>query len=105
MNCSTLERFSDFPELWYELMWEKKYGNFAQVSKINITLQNKIGTLNKITACIKKINSNIVDLKINKRSEDFFELEIYVQIKNIKHLEDLIVALKLEDCVYNIVRV
>ncbi len=24
LNCSTLERFSDYPELWYELTWDNK---------------------------------------------------------------------------------
>ena len=59
LNCSTLDRFSDFPELWYELTWDNKGLKYPQFAKVNITLQNKIGSLHKVTSCIKKTNSNI----------------------------------------------
>ena len=105
LNCSTLERFSDFPEVWYELMWNKKATGQDQVAKIEITLQNKIGSLNKVTSIIKKAYANIVDIKLNKRSQDFFEIEIFIKVKNIKHLESLMISLKLEERIYKIVRV
>ncbi len=104
LNCSTLDRFSDFPELWYELMWHKNAGTFSQTSKINITLQNKVGSFHKVTSCIKKANANIVDLNVNKRSEDFFNIEVSLQVNSIKHLNDLIQFLKLEDCIYKVER-
>ena len=105
LNCSTLERFSDFPEIWYELMWNKKATGQDQVAKIEITLQNKIGSLNKVTSIIKKAYANIVDIKLNKRSQDFFEIEIFIKVKNIKHLESLMISLKLEERIYKIIRV
>ena len=75
LNCSTLERFSDYPELWYELTWDNKnIGNLSQLSKISIVLQNKVGSLHRVTSCIKKANINIVDLNISKRSQDFLIL-------------------------------
>ena len=104
LNCSTLERFSDFPELWHELMWNKKARGQDQVAQINITLQNKIGSLNKVTYIIKKAYANIVDIKLNKRSQDFFEMEFYVMVKNSKHLQDLMDSLKLEERIYKITR-
>ena len=34
LNCSTLERFSDYPELWYELTWDnKEYRKFITIIK------------------------------------------------------------------------
>ena len=105
LNCSTLERFSDYPELWYELAWDNKnIGNFSQLSKISIVLQNKVGSLNKITSCIKKANINIVDLKIIKRSEDFFNIDFNLKVNDIKHLDELMLSLKLEETIYRIKR-
>ena len=76
LNCFTLERFSDYPELWYELTWDNKnIEKLSQLSKISIILQNKVGSLNRVTSCIKKANINIVDLNISKRSQDFFNVE------------------------------
>ena len=105
INCSVLERFIDFPELWYELTWNTKAGKHLQTVRINLTVQNKIGSLNKITGIISKLHSNIVDIKINKREEDFFYMELDVQVTDSKHFNDLLVSLKLEDAIYKIERV
>ncbi len=105
LNCSTLERFSDYPELWYELTWDdKKIGNLSQLSKISIVLQNKIGSLHRVTSCIKKANVNIVDLNISKRSQDFFNVDISLKVNDLKHLDQLMLSLKLEETIYRIKR-
>ena len=105
INCSVLERFTNFPELWYELTWDTKLGNHLHTARVSLTVQNKVGSFNKITNCITKLNSNIVDIKINKREEDFFYMELDVQVTDSKHFNDLIVSLKLEDSIYKIERV
>ena len=76
-----------------------------QTVRISLTVQNKIGSLNKITDIISKLNANIVDIKINKREEDFFYMELDVQVTDSKHFNDLLVSLKLEDVIYEIERV
>ena len=105
INCSVLERFTNFPELWYELTWDTQSGEYLQTARISLTVQNKVGSLNKITNCISKLNSNIVDIKINKREEDFFYMEVDVQVTDSRHFNDLLVSLKLEDAIYKIERV
>ncbi len=105
LNCSTLERFSDYPELWYELTWDNKnMANLSQLSKISIILQNKVGSLHRVTSCIKKANINIVDLNISKRSEDFFNININLKVNDLKHLDQLMLSLKLEETIYRIKR-
>ena len=105
LNCSTLERFSDYPELWYELTWDNKnIGSLSQLSKISIVLQNKVGSLHKVTSCIKKANINIVDLSISKRSQDFFNVDINLKVNDLKHLDQLMLSLKLEETIYRIKR-
>ena len=105
LNCSTLERFSDYPELWYELTWDNKnIGNLSQLSKISIILQNKVGSLHRVTSCIKKANINIVDLNISKRSQDFFNIDINLKVNDLKHLDQLMLSLKLEETIYRIKR-
>ncbi len=105
LKCSTLERFSDYPELWYELTWDNKdIGNLSQLSKISIVLQNKVGSLHRVTSCIKKANINIVDLNISKRSQDFFNIDINLIVNDLKHLDQLMLSLKLEETIYRIKR-
>ena len=105
LNCPTLERFSDFPELWHELIWDNSEGRTHPfISKIKLILQNSIGTLNKVTSCALRINVNISDIKIEKRTEDFFELVLSLQVRDNKHLNDFIIALRLEEVIYKILR-
>ncbi len=105
INCTVLERFTNFPELWYELTWETKSGKYLQTVRMQLTVQNKIGSFNKITNCIAKLNANIVDIKINKREEDFFYMDLDIQVTDSKHFNDLFVSLKLEDVIYKVERV
>ena len=91
--------------LFSHSFWDTKSGKHLQTARISLTVQNKVGSLNKITSCITKLNSNIVDIKINKREEDFFYMEIDVQVIDNKHFNDLLVSLKLEDAIYKIERV
>ena len=39
------------------------------------------------------------------REEDFFYMEVDVQVADSKHFNDLLVSLKLEDAIYKIERV
>ena len=60
--------------------------------------------MNRVTSCIKKANVNIVDLNITKRSEDFFNIDINLQVNDLKHLDELLLSLKLEETIYRIKR-
>ena len=62
INCSVLERFTNYPELWYELTWDKKLGNYLQTARISLTVQNKVGSFNKITNCISTNNFGFINL-------------------------------------------
>ena len=86
-------------------VWDEKITNYPYVAQIKLTLQNKVGSINKVTSCAVKLNVNIIDLKINKRSEDFFEIEISIQVSNIKHFNDYLFALKLEETIYKVERI
>ena len=53
---------------------------------------------------IKKANINIVDLNISKRSQDFFNIDINLKVNDLKHLDQLMLSLKLEENIYKIKR-
>ena len=63
-----------------------------------------MGALHKVTSYIKKANINIIDFQINKRSEDFFNIDINLKVNDVKHLNELMLLLKLEESVYKIKR-
>ena len=53
-----------------------------------------LGSLGSLTTVIGKNNGNIMNLKIVNRSQDFFEILIDVEVKDVKHLTNIIAALR-----------
>ena len=104
LDCSTLERFTEHPELWVDLAWDdiKSNNNFG---RINVILTNTSGSLNVLTETVAKFGGNITNLIINKRSEDFFELSMDIEVIDIKHLNEIITGLRASINVFEVNRV
>ena len=104
LDCLTLERFSESPELWIDLAWDdiKNNNNF---SRINVILKNTTGSLNILTQTIATFAGNITNLIVKRRSEDFFELSVDIQVEDIKHLNQIITGIRASTNVFEVKRV
>lgn len=96
IDCDTLENFSDVPERWLDLSWEKDEDDSptAYMGRLKLQLINDKGVLSVISTIIAKNHGNIMNLKITHRSQDFYEMYIDVEVLNLKHLVDIIAALR-----------
>jgi guanosine-3',5'-bis(diphosphate) 3'-pyrophosphohydrolase len=96
IDCETLESFSDMPERWLDLAWNMADDDTPElhVGRINISVLNVPGSLGDISTVIAKNGGNISNLKIVNRSEDFFDMLIDVEVKDVRHLTDVIAALR-----------
>ena len=96
IDCETLESFSDMPERWLDLAWNMADDEPPElhVGRINISVLNVPGSLGDISTVIAKNGGNISNLKIVNRSEDFFDMLIDVEVKDVRHLTDVIAALR-----------
>jgi guanosine-3',5'-bis(diphosphate) 3'-pyrophosphohydrolase len=96
IDCETLESFSDMPERWLDLAWNMADEETPDlhVGRINISVLNVPGSLGDISTVIAKNGGNISNLKIVNRSEDFFDMLIDVEVKDVRHLTDVIAALR-----------
>jgi GTP pyrophosphokinase len=57
-----------------------------------------------LTTVIGKNNGNIMNLKIVNRSTDFFEILIDVEVKDVKHLTNIIAALRATPAINSVER-
>ena len=64
------------------------------VARITLSVLNTPGSLGDLSTVIAKNNGNISNLKITHRSADFFDMLIDVEVRNVKHLTDIIAALR-----------
>jgi len=96
IDCETLESFADTPERWLDVAWNagRDGENAVHVGRIDVTLGNEPGSLGSLTTIIGKNGGNITNLKITNRSLDFFELLVDIEVQDVKHLTNIIAALR-----------
>ena len=95
IDCDALESFADMPEQWLDVSWEAdpRYPRM-HVARIHVILANEPGSLGTLSTVIGRDGGNISNLKITNRSEDFFEMQIDIEVADIKQLTNIIAALR-----------
>ena len=95
IDCETLESFADTPERWIDVAWDiDPAAGDSHIGRLNVVITNQLGSLGSLTTVIGKNGGNITNLKIANRSTDFFEILIDVEVKDVKHLTNIIAALR-----------
>jgi GTP pyrophosphokinase len=94
IDCDTLGSFADEPERWLDVAWSSEEADAAHTGRINVTIANEPGNLGSLTTTIGKQGGNISNLKITNRSTDFFEIMVDIQVADVKHLSNIIAALR-----------
>jgi GTP diphosphokinase / guanosine-3',5'-bis(diphosphate) 3'-diphosphatase len=107
IDCRTLESFADMPERWLDVAWQDDEADTeaeARVGRIKLVLLNEPGALSSLSTVIAKNLGNILNLKITHRSQDFFEMFIDVEVRNVKHLSNIIAALRATPAINSVER-
>ena len=106
IDCDTLEAFSESPEHWLDVAWDKDTDiPEFQVGRIKAVLANTPGSLSSLATVIAKNNGNISNLKIVDRNPDFFEMRVDVEVRDLSHLTHIIVALRIDPAVSSVDRI
>ena len=95
IDCETLESFHESPERWIDVAWDVGPDTPEDhVGRISLVVANEPGSLGTLSTVIGKNGGNITNLKITSRNQDFFELLIDIDVKDAKHLTNIIAALR-----------
>jgi len=96
IDCEQLAQYQEEPERWLDVAWDNtgEENDSQHVARINVTVNNSPGALGDLSTVIAKNGGNISNLKIIDRQLDFFDMLIDVEVKNVKHLSDVIAALR-----------
>ena len=103
LDCFSLEKFHDMPEMWLEISWEREGNSFHKGSLVTV-LANEPGSLADITKIISINNGNISNIQVVSRDLDFYKFNINLEIKNINHLNQIIAAMRLSQFVESVER-
>jgi GTP diphosphokinase / guanosine-3',5'-bis(diphosphate) 3'-diphosphatase len=104
IDCETLATFADTPERWLDVAWDADTSAGTHVGRVNVTLDNEPGSLGSLTTVIGKGGGNITNLKITNRSLDFFEIMVDIEVQNLRHLTNIIAALRATPAINSVER-
>jgi GTP diphosphokinase / guanosine-3',5'-bis(diphosphate) 3'-diphosphatase len=104
IDCDALANFSDTPERWLDVAWHSKGDDAGHVGRISVTLGNEPGSLGSLTTVIGKHHGNITNLKITNRSADFFEILVDIEVTDVRHLTNIIAALRATPAINSVER-
>ena len=106
VECETLTSYSDSPERWLDISWEKSnFINQQSTARIKVILQNQPGSLGKVTTIIAKNNGNISNINFSTRKKDFYEIIIDIEVRDVSHLNNIIAALRLLYEISSLIRI
>jgi len=103
VGCSTLSKFSDAPELWLDVSWEKD--SLRRVNgRLNTVLTNEPGSLASLATVISQQGGNISNIHLTDRNPDFFRFELDLEVKDVEHMRAIIAVLQANKYVESVER-
>ncbi|MSO97330.1 MAG: bifunctional (p)ppGpp synthetase/guanosine-3',5'-bis(diphosphate) 3'-pyrophosphohydrolase [Rhodospirillaceae bacterium] len=94
IDCERLKAFADASDRWVDLSWDSDRDKDAHIGRLLLTVANEPGALGTLSTVIAKNNGNINNLRFTKRSADFFEMIVDIEVNGVKHLTNIIAALR-----------
>ncbi len=105
IDCETLEDFAGAPERWLDISWDVNNGSQdIHVGRIHLTVLNVPGSLGDLSTLIARNEGNISNLKITNRSPQFFDMVIDIEVRDVKHLTNVIAALRANPAINSVER-
>jgi len=95
IDCARLAELPEDRDDWIDVRWDlnpEDPGLF--VGRIDTVVSNQPGSLSSLSSVIAKNMGNISNLKVVDRSADFFEMQVDVEVADLKHLTNIIAALR-----------
>lgn len=104
-DCDMLKNFAHEPERWIDLTWADQEDKVTHVGRLYVILDNRQGALASLTTIISQNHGNIANLKVVNRSENFFEVNIDIDVSTADHLTNIIASLRASPLVNSVQRI
>ncbi len=107
IQAPALKDFEEEPERWVDVRWDIDEAAPPQRFPARLLVQNvnEPGSLAQVAGVIAEHDGNIDNISMSRRSPDFTELTIDLEVYDLKHLNGIIAQLRAKDVVASIERV
>ncbi len=94
--AKALEQFDNQPERWVDLAWDTGAEEQRYPARISVSILNEVGSLAQVAQAIGDQGGNIDALQMVARegARDFFDLDITVEVHDLKHLNEIMAGLR-----------
>ena len=104
IDCERLDGYTEEPDRWIDLTWDPEKDKNIHIGRLNVVVANEPGSLGDFSVVIALNFGNISNLKILNRSRDFFEMTIDIEVRGVKHLTNIIAALRATPAINSVER-
>ncbi len=96
VGAAALDQFEEQPERWVAMRWDSATVNQARLfdTRLNLTVVNRTGSLSVVAQTIADFDANISNLALTQRDQDFCDLRLDIEVRDVQHVEQLVNALK-----------
>ena len=95
IDCGKLAAFEDDEASWRDLQWTPEAErNTVTQSRLTATIRNAPGVLGEACTGIGEAGGNIVNLRMHRRQEDYFDVDFEIEVKDARHLTHIAAALR-----------
>jgi GTP pyrophosphokinase len=105
VSCPILEHHEEDLTRWHDLRWaadaSRTPGNLA---RIDLTLLNQPGTLGRVCTLVGEHSANIENIGVTTRKPDFFLMTMDIEVRDIRHLNDILTSLRAQSFVNKVER-
>ena len=105
IDTPALEEFDGDTTRWIDATWDidpEHPQSFP--ARLRVTAKNEVGSLGHIATLIADYGSNISNLSLAQRDMDFYDIQIDLEVRDLKHLTRIMSALNGLSCVNTVLR-
>jgi RelA/SpoT family (p)ppGpp synthetase len=105
IQSPALSAFEDEPERWLDVRWDDDGSPQRFPARLSVLSRNEPGSLAQITQVIAEHDGNIDNIRMTRRAPDFTDVEIDLEVYDLKHLNAIISQLRAKPIVAKAERV
>ncbi len=95
IDCRRLVDFSEENTVWHDLQWTPQAERESlAAARFRATIENAPGVLGQVATLIGEAGGNILNLAMTRRQQDFFDVEIDVEVTDARHATGIMAALR-----------
>src|SRR5476651_774322 len=106
IQSHALSEFEDKPERWLDVRWDEEESTPRRFpARIDVQSVNEPGSLAQIAQVIAENDGNIDNIRMTRRAPDFTDVQIDLEVYDLKHLTAIIAQLRAKPAVAKAERV